>query len=154
MTTPIWHGELFVLDRPWDAPPQLNRGETTLALDWNDGALDMPLRLLGAVLGAEDLGEAAQRMGRSLEPELQTLAFIGDEVVFVVGGPMTSPTPHLFIERETYRLRAMTLPAPEGTYRVELDGYTLADGWFPNEIRVLLDDEPVLELIVESIRSR
>jgi len=146
-------GEILELDRPWNEPPRLTSSTESLVLDWADGGLDMPLRLVGATLGAEDLSEALRAMGRWLEPDLQTLAFIGDDVVFVVGGPLSAATPHVFIERETYRLRAVDLPMPEGNYRVELNHYSLADGWFPGEIVVMLQGEVVLQLTVSSIES-
>jgi hypothetical protein len=139
------------LDRPWGEPPQLHVGGDTLSLDWTAPDLDTALRLLGAALSAPDLGDALHAMGRSLEPQVQTLALQGDTVVEIVGGPLGDAAAHLTLERDTGCLRAVDVPMPDGVYRVTLDDYTLADGWFPSRLEVLRDGSSVLLLELTSV---
>jgi hypothetical protein len=152
LTYGSFHDVAVHLVRGWESPLRLELADATLIGDWNDGQLDVVLRLLGAALSAESLDDALRELGRSLEPAIETLAFVDDTPVYVLGGALDAPTAHLWVERDTYRLRAIDLPMPEGVYVIELNEYTLAEGWFPSEIVVRRGETSLLRLTLSDLR--
>ena len=146
LTYGIYSEADVVLYRTWGSPPRLEVAGNTLVADWVDEDLDIVLRLLGAALSAEDLNAATVAMGRTLSPEVHTLALLDSEVVYVIGGPLDLPVVHVVLERDTYRLRRLDMPLPEGVYTVELDDYELAEGWFPSTIEVRREERVLLRL--------
>lgn len=141
-----------VLHRTWGGPPRLEVSGSTLLADWSNEDTDIVLRLLGAALSAADLGEAVIALGRTLSPEVHTLAIWDSVVVYVLGGPLESPVVHILVERDTYRLRRIDIPFPEGVYRVELNDYELAEGWFPRTLLVRREDRVLLRFEVSDLR--
>lgn len=146
LTYGVFSGADVVVHRAWGDPPRLELDGSTLVADWADADADIVLRLLGAVLSADDLSSAAEVMGRTLSPEVHTLALLDSVLVYVIGGPLDTPVVHVLVERDTYRLRRFDLPFPEGVYRVELNDYELAEGWFPSTIVVRREDRVLLRL--------
>lgn len=142
------------LQRNWNEVPVLLFADTRLEADWTDPALDIVLRMVGAALSAEDLFAAVEDMGRSLEPMVQTLAFRGDELVYVVGGSLLSPAARITVSRDTYRLRALELPMPEGVYALVMSEYELAAGWFPSSVTVRRDDRVLFDLRLTELSPR
>ena len=146
LTYGVFAGADVVLHRTWGSPPRLEVAGSTLVADWADEDMDIVLRLMGAALSAEDLSAAVVAMGRTLSPEVHTLALIDSVLVYVIGGPLDSPVVHVVLERDSYRLRRLDVPFPEGVYLVELSDYELADGWFPSTIEVRREDRVLLRL--------
>ena len=139
------------ITREWSEPPTLSFAGSEVVADWRDGDTDVVFRLLGVALSAPDLSEAIADMGRTVEPTVQTLMFLADDtLVYVIGGSLRAPTARYYVERDTYRLRGIDLPMPEGTYRIELRDYDLASGWLPGRIVVYRDDRTLLDLELES----
>lgn len=141
-----WESEEVELRRFWDDRVELSVDGEVIVVAWSDTDADLALRLVSAALAADDLSDALRTLGRSVEPNVETLAFIADEIVYVLGGALDSPTTHLYIERDLYRLRRIDVPMPDGQYRVELASYELDNGWFPRSIIVYLETQKLFQI--------
>ena len=148
-----WESDEVEIRRFWNDRIELEVDGELIAVSWSDTEADLTLRLVSAALVADDLSDALRALGRSVEPNVETLAFIGDEIVYVLGGAVDAPTPHLYIERDTYGLRRIELPMPEGQYRVELASYELGEGWFPRSIIVYLDTQKLFQLDLDELEE-
>lgn len=124
-----------------------------MTLDWRDPDADTVLRLVGAALAAEDLPGALAAMGRSFEPEVAGLTLIDQAVVVILGAATSAPAVRIVLERDTFLLRRIELPMPEGVYRLEMEQYTLAQGWLPALITVTREGRSLLTLRLESVSS-
>jgi hypothetical protein len=131
--------------------PLLTTSRSELRADWTDGSLDLVLRLVGAVLGASELAPALEQLGYALEPQLQTLLYLGDDLVYVVGGSQSAPVLRLYVERDTYRLRQVDFPTVDGMLVMHLDDYRLADGWFPSRITVEREQQSLFRLQLDRV---
>ncbi len=138
--------EAVELSRRFGEPPVLTIAGAEQVVDWRQEGLDVALRIVGAVLGADELSEALTALGRPLTEQITTLAFLGDDVVWVIGGAVGVPTARLWVERETYRLRRVEVPMAGGTYVVSLDDYSLAEGWFPSRVVIRHGEREVFRL--------
>jgi hypothetical protein len=139
------------LVRRFGEPPRLRAGSTEHVADWRDPALDPALRLLGVALGASDLEEALGALGRPLTEDIWSLAFLDGVVCYILGGALGVAPAHVWLERDTYRLRRLEVSLPDGRWAVALDDYDLAAGWFPARVTVSREGREVLRLELDEV---
>ncbi|MCA9564959.1 MAG: hypothetical protein KC561_15790 [Myxococcales bacterium] len=147
-------GRSVSLERSWGEPPTLSLGTHDLVLDWTDPGVDIVLRLVGIALSAEDLGEAFEANGIHLTERINTIWFLDDRPTYALGTDLEGYGLRVHIDRDTYALVGIDLPAEGGPYVLRLSNFDLADGWFPQDITVTQEGDVLLSLHLTRLSRR